>query len=141
MSFSASVGAWASKSKKRITSVYRLSITYLGEELVRTKPQGGKVPFLTGNLARSLLASTSEMPKTSDTASSGSNVGLVAATIEPNQAVYIGYQAIYARRQNYGFVGADVLGRVYNQPGSYFVEGAIAKWPEIVDRAIKDTKG
>ena len=41
---------------------------------------------------------------------------------------------------NFGYVGADSLGRVYNQQGHYFVEGAVAKWPEIVKAAVTDIK-
>lgn len=139
-SFAAQVGAWASKSEERLTAVRNRSIVLLGEEMTNTKPNNGRVPFDTGNLARSLLASKDEMPKTAEGPFSGSNVGAVAATLEVDQPVWLGYQAIYARRQNYGFVGADVLGRVFNQPGSYFVEGAIEKWPELVQQAAKEVQ-
>lgn len=139
-SFSAAVGAWASKSKERMQAVHRRSVELLGEEMAATKPQGGRVPFLTGNLARSLVASTEGMPKTSTAPAVGSNVGVVAATLNFNQPVWLGYQAVYARRRNYGFVGADVLGRVFNEPGDYFVEGAIANWQQIVARAVADVK-
>jgi hypothetical protein len=49
--------------------------------------------------------------------------------------VYLGVQAIYAPRQNYGFVGTDSLGRTYNQSGAFFVEGAGAKWEQFVKEA------
>jgi hypothetical protein len=78
------------------------------------------------------------MPSTSQSPSAGGNVGAVTATLPLTQPVWLGYQAAYARRQNYGFVGADALGRVYNQPGSYFVEGAIANWQQIVARAARE---
>ena len=139
-SFSAAIGQWASQSKERIQAVHRRSVELLAEEMVNTKPNGGRLPFLTGNLARSLVASTEGMPKTSETPTEGGNVGAVTATLDLGQSVWLGYQAIYARRQNYGFVGADVLGRVFNQPGSYFVEGAIANWQQIVDKAVAEIK-
>lgn len=139
--FSAAIGAWAAKSEKRIEKVYQRSVELLGEEMAKTKPQGGRVPFLTGNLARSLLASTESMPKTSEKPTAGSNIGLIAATLKPQTAIYLGYQAVYARRMNYGFVGADVIGRVYSQQGNYFLEGAIAKWPEIVNQAVNEVRG
>lgn len=139
-SFSAAVDAWAKKSERRLTAVYRRSVEILADEMTMTKPQGGRVPFDTGNLARSLLASTSGMPKTSESQASGSNVGIVAATLQFGQPVWIGYQAIYARRMNYGFIGPDSLGRVYNQQGNYFVEGAIANWQQIVNRAVAELK-
>lgn len=140
MSFASQVGKWASESKERMTAVRQRSVELLGEEMAKTKPQGGRVPFLTGNLARSLLASTAGMPKTATGLYSGSNVGLVAATLKIDQPVWLGYQATYARRMNYGFVGADKLGRTYNQTGNYFVEGAIASWQEIVNKAVAELK-
>ena len=91
---------------------------------------------------RSLLASTSAMPSTGgpDAKYSGQDVGLVTAGLQLDQTVWLGYQAIYARRLNYGFVGQDSLGRNYNQAGAHFVEGAIAEWPSIVASAISKIK-
>ena len=137
-SFAAAVGKWSSQTGARLTATRRRAIELLAEDMATTKPNGGRVPFLTGNLARSLLASTSGMPSTSQSPSAGGNVGAVTATLPLTQPVWLGFQAAYARRQNYGFVGADALGRVYNQPGSYFVEGAIANWQQIVAKAAKE---
>lgn len=141
MSFSDSVRRNVDRSKDDFAKVRRRAVTLLGEEMAKTKPEGGRVPVDTGNLARSLLASKEGMPKASDAPSYGSNVGAVAATLQPHEPVWIGYQAVYARRQNYGFVGADSLGRVYNQQGNYFVEHAISMWPEIVRQAVKEVSG
>lgn len=137
-SFAAAVGAWASQTERRLTAVRRRSVEMLAEEMTRTKPQGGRLPFLTGNLARSFLASTDGMPKTAEGPYAGSNVGAVTATLAADQPVWLGYQAVYARRRNYGFVGADVLGRVYNEPGDYFVEAAVAKWQAVVAAAAAE---
>lgn len=139
-SFSAAVGSWASQSKQRISAVHRRSVELLGDEMSKTRPQGGRVPFQTGNLARSILASTSGMPRTAEGPFAGSNVGLIAARLRPDQKVWLGYQAAYARRVNNGFVGADRLGRVYNQQGAYFVEGAIMSWPQIVAKAVAELR-
>ena len=139
-SFGAQIGEWAAKTPQRIQAVRKRSIELLAEDMTMTKPQGGLVPFDTGNLARSLLASTDGMPKTSDVPSIGSNVGVVVAVLEPTQVIWLGYQATYARRMNYGFVGADSKGRVYNQAGNHFVEGAIARWPQIVAQAAREAK-
>lgn len=140
-SFAAKVSAWAAQSEKRLEATYRRSIELLADEMRETKPNGGRVPFQTGNLARSLMASTQGMPQGAEGAAAflgDQDVGAVTATLGLGQAVWIGYQAIYARRQNYGFVGADSLGRVYNQAGSYFVEGAIANWQQIVAKAAAE---
>lgn len=131
-SFAAQVGKWASQSEKRITAVRNASIDALAAEMVKTKGQGGRLPFDTGNLALSILASKSGMPSVKDGKFSGGNVGAVTATLQPSETVWIGYQASYARRMNYGFVGADSLGRNYNQSGNYFLEHAIKQWPAIV---------
>lgn len=140
-SFAATVSAWAAQSEKRLEATHRRSIEMLADEMRETKPNGGRLPFQTGNLARSLMASTQGMPQGAEGAAvflKDQDVGAVTATLELGQSVWIGYQAIYARRQNYGFVGADSLGRVYNQAGSYFVEGAIANWQQIVAKAVAE---
>lgn len=139
-SFSAQIGVWVAKTEARAQAAYRRSVELLAEEMVRTKPQGGRVPFQTGSLARSLLASTQGALKISNGPFIGSNVGAVTATLSLKQPIWLGYQAAYARRQNYGFVGADKLGRIYSQPGSYFVEGAIAAWPHLVSQAAAEIK-
>ncbi|QRF90886.1 hypothetical protein CLH39_11870 [Alcaligenes faecalis] len=140
-SFVATVSAWAAQSEKRLAATHRRSIELLADEMRETKPNGGRLPFQTGNLVRSLMASTQGMPQGAEGAAvflKDQDVGAVTATLELGQPVWIGYQAIYARRQNYGFVGADSLGRVYNQAGSYFVEGAIANWQQIVAKAVAE---
>ena len=140
-SFTESIDAWVAQTRERLDAVHGRSVELLGEELAKTKPEGGRVPFMTGNLARSLLASKQGMPNTTDGPYAGSNIGLIAATLKADETVYIGYQAKYSFRQNYGYVGADKLGRVYNQQGNYFIEGAVAEWPNIVKNAVTEIKG
>lgn len=137
-SFAAAVGEWAKQTPQRLEAVRNRAIELLDEEMTRTKPNGGRMPVDTTNLSKSSQASTEGMPKESDGPFTGSNVGLVTATLRLDQAVWLGLQARYARRQNYGFVGADALGRVYNQQGNYFVEGAIAEWPNLVAKAARE---
>lgn len=139
-SFSAAVGAWGSKSLERLEAVRNRAIELLAEEMTLTKSNGGRLPFETGFLARSILASTQGMPKTSEGPFQGSNVGLVTASLRLDQPVWIGFQAEYSRRQNFGFVGADALGRVYNQEGSHFVEGGVAEWPNLVKKAVSEVQ-
>ena len=138
LSFADQIGEWASQSEARIAAVRRRAIEMVAEEMIRTKPRGGRMPVDTSNMSRSLLASTQGMPKTAEGPFTGDNVGLVTATLGPQTPIWLGLQAEYSRRQNYGFVGADALGRVYNQPGNYFVEGAIAEWGNIVAKAAKE---
>lgn len=138
LSFGSIVGDWCRAAPDRLAAVRNTSIDRLSEEMARTREQGGRVPFDTGNLAKSLLASTSGMPTTSTAKFSGGNVGAVTATLRIDQPIWLGYQARYARRMNYGFVGADSMGRVYNQAGNYFVEGAILQWPGIVRQVARE---
>lgn len=136
--FADQLSAWAKETEDRTTAVYRRSVELLAEEMTRTKPNGGRVPVDTGNLYRSLLASKTGMPKTASGPFSGSDVGAVTATLKLGEATWLGYQSVYARRRNSGFVGADKLGRVYNEAGDHFVEGAIEKWPAIVAKACEE---
>lgn len=140
--FADTVDAWAKETEQRMTAVWRQSIDDLADHMNTTRDNGGRLPKLTGNLMRSLLASTSAMPATGepDAKYSGQDVGLVTAGLQLDQTVWLGYQAIYARRLNYGFVGEDSLGRTYNQAGAHFVEAAIADWPNIVRMAVSKIK-
>jgi hypothetical protein len=56
------------------------------------------------------------------------------ANIKPGETIFLGWTAKYSRRLNFGFVGADSLGRVYNQSGYGFAEATATKWPAIVQR-------
>lgn len=126
---------WAQQAQARIDAVRRGSAQELAKEMSTTIPNGGRVPVKTGNLARSLLGQVGAMPSVSDSKEfSGQDIGPVLLNWQPGETLYLGYQAKYARRQNYGFVGTDSLGRTYNQSGFGFVEAAAAKWPTIVER-------
>ena len=132
---------WAQEQQDNLLRVFQRAIVLLGRELIRTKDDGGSLPKLTGNLARSLLAQIGSQVQISEAKDfAGTDVGIIAATAILGDEVFLGYQAKYARRQNFGFVGADSLGRVYNQTGNHFVERAITMWPQIVDQAVKDVK-
>ena len=122
---------WAGSSTAGLTALLRLSVQALAGEMGKTIPNGGSVPVKTGNLARSVVVDTKE-PQVIDVLAKQQDFSLGIAEIKPGDTIYIGYQAKYARRLNYGFTGADSLGRTYNQAGYGFVEAAAAKWPTIV---------
>lgn len=50
------------------------------------------------------------------------------------------YHATYARRLNYGFVGADSLGRVYNQAGRFWIEAVGSRYRSIARRVATALK-
>jgi hypothetical protein len=125
---------WAEQKDGLLAALLRNSVQALAKEASSTIPNGGRVPVKTGNLARSVVVDTRppvvDAPGTVHTMAADFSLGV--AGINPGDTVYIGWTARYARRQNYGFVGTDSLGRSYNQSGFGFAEAAAAKWPAIV---------
>ncbi|WP_293875567.1 hypothetical protein [Sphingomonas sp. UBA978] len=124
---------WAAMSSQGLTALLRNSVQELAEVASATIPNGGRVPVKTGNLARSVVVDT-KPPQTINVLATQQSFSLGVANIKPGDTVYIGYQAKYSRRLNYGFVGTDSLGRTYNQSGYGFAEAAAAQWPAIVAR-------
>lgn len=139
-SFSDTVGAWINEVPERLDAAWRKSVEGLAEELTRTVGNGGRLPHRTGNLMRSLLASASGPVPVGAPGQryTGQDIGLVTAGMKMGDQVWVGFQANYAMRMNYGFHGPDSLGRVYNQEGFNFVERAIAMWTQIVQQAALD---
>jgi len=135
-------GQWARETKERLLAVFRASGQELANEMTRTRANGGNVPVKTGNLARSLLAQKGAPPRQGapGVRFAGFDIGPVLLSLQPGDTLFLGYQANYARRMNYGFVGQDSLGRTYNQAGFGFVERAAAKWPQIVTRVVIDMR-
>ena len=133
-SFTAQIDAWAGKSEARMTAVFRSSAQAVANEVRQTVNEGGRMPIRTGNLRRSLMASTSAMPLIKSDAEfpDESSFELVIAGANIGETIYLGFQAAYARRMEYGFVGADSLGRNYNQEGFGFVAAAAGRWQDIV---------
>lgn len=136
------VGAECDQAEEIMLRTWRGSIDMLAEEMTTSRPNGGRLPWKTGNMARSLLASTASMPKTGgpDEKYAGGSVGPVTAQLDLGDSVWLGFQANYARRMNSGFVGTDAAGRTYNQEGAHFVEAAVDAWPTIVELVAEDVK-
>ena len=135
-------GAWARETKARLDAVFRNSVQGLADEMRKTGPNGGDVPVDTGNLVRSLVAVKGGLPPRGDpnVTYSAQDIGPVLLDVKAGDTVSLAWQAIYAHRQNYGFVGEDSLGRTYNQAGRGFLERAAAKWPQIVTKAAIDAR-
>lgn len=140
--FSAQVKDWAEKTAKAQENIFKMAVQNLADAILLPKERGGNMPVITGNLRRSLLASTSAMPSIRQGVGEfPDNSGQIALTVngaEITDTIYLGFQAAYARRVNYGFVGADSLGRNYNQVGANFVGLAVQQWQTIVDAAIRE---
>lgn len=136
-SFEASVKQFTIEAKENTNLIFRTAADSLAKEVIRPTRSGGNLPFDTGNLGRSLAASTSVFPgvDTENRDYGESNVEFTIAGVEAGDTLYLGFQAVYAARQNYGFVGQDSLGRNYNQSGHYFVERAGDMWQLFVSEA------
>ena len=145
---SAQVRNWTDKAKRNTDLVMKQSARYLADDLTGAGRSGGAsgpgvIPVVTGNLRNSLLASTAQMPATRPGPFSAPQTDLVIGGWNPRTqtTLYIGWQAEYARRINYGFTGPDSLGRVYNQVGRFFLETYAAQWQNYVDRAAREVGG
>lgn len=140
--FTGKLTAWASKSEARADAVFKTAAQDLANEVRVPKGAGGNMPVLTGNLRRSLMASLTEMPSVKDGPffNPDDQITLTIAGAKVGDTIYMGFQAIYARRMEYGFVGEDSLGRHYNQKGNGFVRLAAMNWPSIVRNAAQRIK-
>lgn len=135
-SFAAQVSELATQEEERLEAIFQRSAEAVFNEM--TEP-GGRVPRVTGNLARSVVASVNSMPpirpeKVEYPDTMQESIGTILGA-ELGSTVWIGFQAAYSARVNYGFVGTDSLGRLYNQIGRGFIEAAQQRWPQIVAEA------
>jgi hypothetical protein len=143
-SFAAQNRNWSKKAMRNTVIVMKKSVQNLANDLIGNARSGagpGNIPVVTGNLRNSLMASTAPI-MTTDGPVVGGDVGAQILTWQPEtgQPLYLGWQAAYTRRINYGFTGADKLGRVYNQGGRFFVEAHAARWQSYVDSAAAGFK-
>ncbi|MCD2324992.1 hypothetical protein LQ953_13290 [Sphingomonas sp. IC-56] len=124
---------WAGNKEALLTALLRNSVQALAKEASTTIPNGGRVPVKNGNLARSVIIDDKPPVKgVPGQEYSASDLELGVSKLQPGKPAYVGWQAEYSHRQNYGFTGEDSLGRHYNQAGHGFAEAAAAKWPAIV---------
>jgi len=137
MSFAAEVSEWCRQVEGAAEAVFQTAAQTVANEVRTAVAEGGRMPVKTGNLRRSLMASTSAMPtiKEGKETFADSGLELVIAGAELGSTVYLGFQAAYAARMNYGFVGTDSLGRTYHQAGYGFVDAVAQRWPQIVTQA------
>ena len=140
----ADISKWTDKAKRNTAMVMRSSVQKLASDIMAdVGPGEGQTPIDTGNLRNSLSVSTNAMPPVRDGEFSdpGGSIALAINGAEIGDTIYLGFQAAYARRLNYGFTGEDKLGRNYNQSGRFFVENKANKWQQYVDKAAKERGG
>lgn len=129
--FTAQVSEWTAKTKGALVDIFRESSARVYEQMVRPQEGGGNIPVDSGYLRASARASLHAMPrilkskegKEGQFYSPSGQVEPVIATAELGKKLYIGFQAVYALRANYGHKG---------QQGHLFVEQAAVQWKDIV---------
>lgn len=129
-SFRKQVGNWVAETEKRSMAVLKQSAQDVVSRAQKSRDDGGRMPVVEGNLRNSLIV-----------ALNGSSVGKgkdsyinAIPLMKAGDELFIGWTAEYARRVEYGFQGADKLGRVYDQDGAGFFRGAVEKWPHFIMR-------
>lgn len=132
----ANLDAWARQTKARMDAVVKGSTQEVCRIAQTPRGKGGRLPVDTGFLRNSFQSSLNG----STSLTGGDSYVLVAASMEAGDVAQFGWTAAYARRVNYGFVGADKLGRNYNQQGAHFLEGATVQWPGIVAAEVAKAK-
>ncbi len=132
--FAATISEWGRAELERAEAIFQASAQAVANEVRTTVNEGGRLPIDLGNLRRSLMASTADMPtvKPDQAEFTDSGIEMVIAGAELGSTIFLGFQAAYALRMEYGFVGTDSLGRTYNQSGFGFVTAAAQRWPQIV---------
>ena len=126
--FTAFMTKWALRTNGRMTAVFRNAAQEVHNQTRLPKAQGGLMPVITGNLRRSLLASTSSMPSLAgyetkfDREDATANT-MVIANAPLGSTIYMGFQAGYAR---------------WAEMHNGFVRSVAQRWPEIVQKSARD---
>lgn len=131
--FLAQIKGFTKRAKRNRKLIMGRSLDLLTDDML------DNTTVVSGNLRRSLMASTFMMPQfkpdvTFDAENSGA-ISLAIIGMGDRDVFYFGFQAEYAARWNYGFTGVDSLGRKYNQSGSGMVQRSAAKWVAFVKQA------
>ncbi|WP_037076079.1 MULTISPECIES: hypothetical protein [Neorhizobium] len=134
LSFSAAVAGWADKVPEAVEAVRNQSAADVVKEMQTLDSEGGRLPFDTGFLWASLMASTATMPRINpgaqpvDGRTYSFDFGTIEAIIAGSSLeddLYFGYTAAYAGHQEYGANGRAPAG---------FVRGAVQNWSVHVNR-------
>ena len=138
--FLKAVNKWTLETEQRSTEAFQNGALDFYDELAAA------TPVLTGNLRNSLVASVNG-PAGATVTGPGSNpndstfrsgasqsIAAIMSAKLGDRISYV-YNASYARRLNYGFTGADSLGRIYNQAGRFWIEQVGARYRSIMRAA------
>ena len=134
----ANPAAWAQRQKEMVKLLPSAVVEAVANSMATRIGVGGFTPVDTGNLSRSVWISASPIQRDGPGYQSPNRQDYRAASMvaKDGNAAFISYRAQYAHRTNYGFHGADSLGRIYNQSGMGYLEANIARFPQIVSNVI-----
>lgn len=161
-SFETQVSQWAAQTKERMVAVFRDAAQTVANEVRKPVAAGGRMPVSTGNLRRSLMASTSGVPavRQGEDQEFGENDGqitMVIAGAQITDTITLAFQANYARHMEYGtkphmiyprekqalhfYVGGEgVFASSVKHPGTQafaFVRTTAQNWPQIVEDSAR----
>lgn len=126
--FSAQIKDWAGRTSRNMELLFKASAQDVYSIAQTPVAQGGNMPVDTGFLRNSFVSGLN-----GSTALSGPDAYMLAiAGAKLGDVIFGGWTAKYAARMEFGFSGADSLGRVYNQEGRGFARKAAMQWPRIV---------
>ena len=129
--FSAQVDDFIDKVERRRTAVFRTATQEVIKDMQTPVAKGGNMPVDTGYLRNSLVSSLNggaPVERIGTDAEGGRPDGylLVLGRMKWGDEAIFGYQANYARAQEYGFRG---------RAGRLFVQSAARKWKSKVRQA------
>lgn len=136
-SFSAVIAKWVAKVEAARLEILREAGKTIASDMRQSKDEGGNLPKLTGNLQRSLAASTFSMPPIlfKDRKTTGAGEHQFSGTLERifavidtatlNQTIYLGFQTPYAGKA---------------EQDNAMVRLAAQNWQQIVDDSTRVVK-
>jgi hypothetical protein len=134
-SFKSSLADWLDRTDGKLDALVRQCAQQLSQQVVEDTPvdtgflRGSWQPSI-GEPASGADASTNAYP--------ASEISLVVAELRAGDKFFLINNCPYARRLEYGFVGPDKLGRVYNQKGRYYVTRNVKQWRRIVAKVAAE---
>jgi hypothetical protein len=140
--FRMAMGKWADKAGTQLEGLARQSIQNISRAVVEQTPVD--TGFLRGNWQPAIGEAKVADPDTVEHDVAGAlaaaAISLTVAEMKLGDVFRMRNGCAYARRLEYGFVGPDSLGRVYNQAGRFYVRDTLLTWPQVVSNTAKDLK-
>lgn len=124
--FSASVAAWAEKTKRRMEDVVQTSTRLLAETVIEQTPNAS------GALVNSFQVSGSAMPvmQAGGSGEDAEAVNPATLSVPLGGMIYMGFTEPYAAEVEYGRDG---------RAGHGMVRRAAQEWRDIVEQAVRET--